>query len=219
MDAPRPDGMTVTMNEAALGDLTDDAAAASKDMTAPHDGSRPNLDARARIRAVALPVARALTRFRILPWLLAGVLVVAAVAVGVLGYNLHQENLQQQRDQDILAAARQEALNFVSIDYRNFDQDSKNVLAGATGDFKQQFSDQTQTLKSLVTANKAVSSGQVLQAGVVTANATNARVLVVADGTVANTAAPGGQVRNYRLQMDLVDQGGTWLTSDIEFVG
>jgi Mce-associated membrane protein len=93
------------------------------------------------------------------------------------------------------------------------------VLAGATGDFKQQFSDETQTLKSLVTTNKAVSSGQVLQAGVVTATATNARVLVVADGTVANTAAPSGQVRNYRLQMDLVDQGGTWLTSDIEFVG
>jgi Mce-associated membrane protein len=191
---------------------------ADADVTTDSDERRP-LDARSRVRAVALPVGRALTRFRFLPWLLAGVLVLAAVGLGVLGNNLHQENLQQQRDQDILAAARQEALNFVSIDYRNFDQDSKNVLAGATGDFKQQFSDETQTLKSLVTTNKAISSGQVLQAGVVTANATDARVLVVADGTVANTAAPSGQVRNYRLQMDLVNQGGTWLTSDIEFVG
>jgi Mce-associated membrane protein len=44
-------------------------------------------------------------------------------------------------------------------------------------------------------------------------------VLVVADATVANTASPSGQVRNYRLQMDLVQQGGQWLTSAIEFVG
>ena len=210
MDAPRPDG--VTMTEPQHADLTD--AASTNEAS-----DRRHLDARSRVRAVVLPIARALTRFRILPWLLAGFLVLAAAGVGVLGYNLHEQNLQQQRDQDILAAARQEALNFVSIDYRNFDQDSKNVLAGATGDFKQQFTDETQTLKGLVTTNKAISSGQVLQAGVVTANATNARVLVVADGTVANTAAPSGQVRNYRLQMDLVNQGGTWLTSDIEFVG
>jgi Mce-associated membrane protein len=207
----------MTMTETTPADVAADTPAQQNDAAA--TTTRSDLDARSRVRAVVRPVARALTRFRILPWLLAGALVLAAAGVGVLGYNLHQENLQQQRDQDILAAARQEALNFVSIDYRNFDQDSKNVLAGATGDFKQQFSDQAQTLKSLVTTNKAVSSGQVLQAGVVTANATNARVLVVADGTVANTAAPSGQVRNYRLQMDLVDEGGTWLTSDIEFVG
>lgn len=208
-----------TADAATRDDAVSHSDPASHDDTAHENASRANLDACSRVRAVVLPIGRALTRFRMLPWLLAAILVLAAAGVGVLGYNLHQENLQQQRDQDILAAARQEALNFVSIDYRNFDQDSKNVLAGATGDFKQQFSDETQTLKSLVTTNKAISSGQVLQAGVVTATATNARVLVVADGTVANTAAPSGQVRNYRLQMDLVNQGGTWLTSAIEFVG
>src|SRR5947209_6586210 len=118
-----------------------------------------------RMRAIARPVGRALVRFRALPWILATALVAGSAGVAVLGYRLHQENLQQQRDQGILAAARQEALNFISLDYRRFDQDSRNVLAGATGDFKQQFSDESATLKSVVTANKAVSSGQVLQAG------------------------------------------------------
>lgn len=182
-------------------------------------GARTREGARARVRAVARPVGRALVRFKALPWILAAALVAAATGVGVLGYRVHQENLQQERDQEVLAAARQEALNFISLDYRHFDQDSKNVLAGATGDFKQQFDDETATLRSLVTANKSVSAGQVLQAGIVTSNATSARVLVVADSKVANTAAPGGQGRDYRLQMDLVDQGGRWLTSDIEFVG
>jgi Mce-associated membrane protein len=178
-----------------------------------------SLNAGERMRAITRPVGRALTRFRALPWILAAALIAGSAGVAVLGYRLHQENLQQQRDQQVLAAARQEALNFISLDYRHFDQDSKNVLAGATGDFKQQFSDESATLQSVVTANKAVSSGQVLQAGVVTSGATSARVLVVADSTVVNTAAPSGQVRNYRLQMDLVEQGGQWLTSGIEFVG
>lgn len=178
-----------------------------------------SLGARARVRALAFPVGRALVRFRILPWLLAAALVLVSAAVAFVGYRVHQENLNSSRDQDVLAAARQEALNFISIDYQNFDQDTQNVLSGATGDFKQQFSDESSTLKTLVNQNKAISSGQVLQAGVVSSSASAARVLIVADATVANTAAPSGQVRNYRLQMDLVDQNGQWLTSDIQFVG
>lgn len=154
-----------------------------------------------------------------LPWILAAAFIVVAAGVAFLGVRVSQENQANQGSQDVLAAARQEALNFISIDYRNFDQDSKNVLSGATGDFKQQFSDQSKTLQSLVTSNKAISTGQVLQAGVVTSSGSSARVLVVADATVANTASPSGQVRNYRLQMDLVQQGGQWLTSGIEFVG
>lgn len=211
VDAARPDGMKTVENEGA-------------DVSERHDaGERLNAERSAsaaeRMRAITRPVGRALTRFRALPWILAAALIAGSAVVAVLGHRLHQENLQQQRDQQVLAAARQEALNFISLDYRHFDQDSKNVLAGATGDFKQQFSDESATLQSVVTANRAVSSGQVLQAGVVTSGAASARVLVVADSTVVNTAAPSGQVRNYRLQMDLVEQGGRWLTSGIEFVG
>ena len=209
MDAPRPDGLTTEERESA------DTVAESERADRPAERETKA----ARVRILARTAGRALTRFRMLPWVLAAALVLVGAGVGFVGYRVHQENQAGQRDQDVLAAARQEALNFISIDYRNFGQDSDNVLSGATGDFKQQFSDQSKTLQSLVTSNKAISTGQVLQAGVVTSSATSARVLVVADATVANTAAPSGQVRNYRLQLDLVDQNGQWLTSGIEFVG
>lgn len=175
------------------------------------DGLRPG--------AALARLAGAAGRGGALPRVLAVVLVAALAGAGVFGYRVHEHNLGQQREQDVLAAARQEALNFVSIDYRHFERDSGNVVAGATGDFKQQFSDQLKTLRDLVTSNKSVSAGQVLQAGIVTADAHAARVLVVADSKVVNTAAPTGQVRNYRLQMDLVEQSGRWLASSIEFVG
>ena len=173
-------------------------------------GGRPAHRLAATLRR---PTGRALTVA------LASALALALALVGYLAVQLHGQHQQGLRDQDILSAARQEALNFTSVDYRDFNRDSDNVLSGATGDFKTQFAAQAKQLSSLVTANQSVSQGQVLDAGIVRADGDFARVLVVADSKVTNTAAPAGQVRNYRLQLDLVLTGGRWLTSDVEFVG
>jgi Mce-associated membrane protein len=136
-----------------------------------------------------------------------------------LGVRLADRHTADERRQDILAAARQSALNFTSLDYRHYDRDSGNVLKGATGAFKKEFAAQTEELTKLVAQNKSVSEGQVLEAGIVRSDTRSARVLVVADSKVTNTAAPEGQTRTYRLQLDLVREQGRWLTSDVEFVG
>ncbi|MFI1767907.1 hypothetical protein ACH41H_38490 [Streptomyces sp. NPDC020800] len=136
-----------------------------------------------------------------------------------LGLKLADQRAAEHRRQDVLSAARQSALNFTSLDYRHYDRDSGNVLKGATGDFKKQFAAQTEQLTKLVAQNKSVSEGQVLEAGVVRSDARSARVLVVADSKVTNAAAPEGQARTYRLQLDLVRVDGRWLTSDVAFVG
>ncbi|MET7602698.1 hypothetical protein ABZS96_09205 [Streptomyces avermitilis] len=136
-----------------------------------------------------------------------------------LSFGLYNQREAEQRRQDLLAAARQSALNFTSLDYRHYDRDSANVLEGATGDFRKQFAAQTEELTQLVAQNRSVSDGQVLEAGIVRSDEHSARVLVVADSKVTNTAAPKGEARTYRLQLDLVQRNGRWLTSDVEFVG
>ncbi len=157
------------------------------------------------------------------PRAVAAVLVVATVLTTAsaiwLGLALAGQRETEQRRQDILAAARRSALNFTSLDYRHYDRDSADVLAGATGDFKKQFAAQTEQLTELVARNKSVSEGQVLEAGIVRSDEHAARVLVVADSEVTNTAVPQGEARTYRLQLDLVHRDGRWLTSDVEFVG
>ncbi|MGW0369111.1 hypothetical protein ACWDZW_09370 [Streptomyces coeruleorubidus] len=157
------------------------------------------------------------------PGVLTAGLVAATVSTTALtlwlAFGLHQQREADQRRQGILAAARQSALNFTSLDYRHYDRDSANVLAGATGEFKKQFTAQTDQLTKLVAQNKSVSEGQVLEAGIVRSDEDSARVLVVADSKVTNTAAPEGEARTYRLQLDLVHKDGRWLTSDVEFVG
>ncbi|MFD8546275.1 hypothetical protein [Streptomyces sp. NPDC059649] len=167
----------------------------------------------------ATEAARAARESRVLPVVLAGVLAVLVALSGFFGVRLYQQHEEEQRNQDILAAARQSAVNFTSLDYRHYDRDSKNVLKGATGDFKEQFTARTKELTKLVADNKSVSEGHVLEAGIAKAGDTSAQVLVVADGKVTNVAAPQGQARNYRLQLDLVLEGGRWLTSNVEFIG
>ncbi|MET9801119.1 hypothetical protein [Streptomyces sp. NPDC006368] len=164
-------------------------------------------------------VREAARRGRALPVALAVATAAVTGLSGWLGLQVHEQRAEEQRRQDILAAARQSALNFTSLDYRHYERDSANVLKGATGDFKEQFAAQTAQLTKLVAANKSVSEGQVLEAGITRADERGARVLVVADSKVTNTASPQGQARTYRLQLDLVREGERWLTSNVEFVG
>ncbi|WP_425245007.1 hypothetical protein [Streptomyces sp. NEAU-NA10] len=162
---------------------------------------------------------RGLVRARLLPAGLVTATVLTTAAAVWLSVRVYEQRQAEQRRQDILAAARQSALNFTSLDYRHYDRDSQNVLKGATGEFKEQFAAQTTELTELVAQNKSVSEGQVLEAGIVRADDRSARVQVVADSKVTNVAVPRGEPRTYRLQLDLVLENGRWLTSDVEFVG
>jgi Mce-associated membrane protein len=150
-------------------------------------------------------------------------LALAAVACLVLvSLTLPRLSAAQEREErrtEVLQAARQAAVNFTTLDYRRLDRDLGRVLDGATGEFRTQFEAGTQDLAELVTANQAVSRGEVLEAGIVTADEDSARVLVVADSTVTNTAGTEPQKRHYRLQLDLVRDDGRWLVSDLQFVG
>lgn len=151
--------------------------------------------------------------------LLLGVLVVALlVAGGLLGTRWADARESEQRYDAVLAAARAEALAFTTLDHTSVKEDTARVLAGATGSFRRQFESSRGQLTELATRNQSVSKGKVLSAGVVSADADSARVVVVADSMVSNVNTPTPQPRHYRIQMDLVRHGDAWLTSDLEFV-
>lgn len=150
--------------------------------------------------------------------LLAVLTVAALVGIGVLVPRISSATARDRQRADVLHAVRQETVNFTTLDYRHLDRDLGRVLRGSTGDFRKQFQAGSKNLTSLVTANKAVAKGQVLDAGLVSSDSDSAVVLVVADSTVTNTASPKGE-RHYRLQLSLVRHQGQWLVSDLTFVG
>jgi Mce-associated membrane protein len=153
--------------------------------------------------------------------LLAGLLVLLVLLVAggvVLGTRWAQASETEDRYDAVLDAARAEALAFTTLDHRTVEEDTQRVLDGATGAFERQFRSSLDQLTALATENESVSTGKVLSAGVVSADEDSARVIVVADSTVSNVNTPSPQPRHYRIQLDLVRQGDTWLTSDLQFV-
>jgi Mce-associated membrane protein len=142
-----------------------------------------------------------------------------AVLTGWQGYEAVQRSRADASTADAVRAARLTVQNFVSISAATIDRDLKRVSDGATGDFADEFERGKAQVKSVVVANRVRSSGKVLEAAVDTADKDSARVLVVVDATVVNANAPKGQLRHYRISVDLAKVKGDWRVATLKFVG
>lgn len=121
---------------------------------------------------------------------------------------------------EVAEAAEKEALAFLKVDYTDMDTVMDRVLAGATGDFKKQYAEKRDLLKEEAIKNESKSNGSVVALGIGELDEDSALVFVAADTTVSNKFTEGTeQPRYYRLQLDLVREGGKWLTSNVQFVG
>ena len=122
--------------------------------------------------------------------------------------------------QQVTAAARVETLAFLTVDYQHMDPLIAKVLAGATGDFKEQYAQARTNLKSSARKSQAISTGTVLSIGVGDIDEQQAVVFVAADSQVTNKSTQGKpEPHYYRLKLSMTRQGDTWLTSDLQFVG
>ena len=126
---------------------------------------------------------------------------------------------EQQRYADVLASASKEATAFVNIRYDDAQASIDAVMAGATGDFRDQYATSTDGVIQVLQENKSVMSGEVLWSGVVAQDPDSATVIVATSGTVQNKQTGDKPVARYfRLQLQLVSEKGRWLTSDLQFV-
>jgi Mce-associated membrane protein len=151
-----------------------------------------------------------------------GVLLVAATVFAAVALSRWQD--QRQLDgvrQEALAAAKQAAVNFVSISDSTVDSDMQRIIDGSTGDFKDQYVSNRATFKDQVVSNKASSTGTVLRAAILSNDSDSAVVLVALDATVKNTGTPDGRLSHYRMQLSMARDAGTgkWLVAQLDFVG
>ncbi len=160
-------------------------------------------------------------RRRVLVGLLAAVLASTLALAGLYGHRWYQHQALEESRQGALAAAKQVAVNFVSVSATSIDRDLQRVAAGATGEFKEEFTRGQTQVRTAVVENKVESHGSVLRAGLVSADRRRAVALVAVDATVKNIKVPDGRASHYRIQMDLVRdrESGQWLVSRLQFVG
>jgi Mce-associated membrane protein len=158
-------------------------------------------------------------RARLIAWAAIVVLLCALVTAAVQGWQYNEHRRLDAARQQALAAARQTAVNFVTISAGTVDRDLQRVADGATGDFKDEFTRAMPQVRAAVVENKVDSRGTVLRAAVVSADRSNVVVLVAVDATVRNVNAPNGRLAHYRIRVNLALVGGAWLVSTLEFVG
>lgn len=156
-------------------------------------------------------------------WLVGGLVVVLVLQVVVIGLLATSRGSVDEaltaRQREVAAAARAEAVAFLTVDHEDMDPLIDAVLAGATGDFKEQYESQRETLVREAVRTEATSTAEVVALGVGDQDEDSATVLVAANSTVTNTSTRSeAQVRYYRLRLGLVREDDRWLTSDVQFV-
>lgn len=150
---------------------------------------------------------------------LAAVLAVALAAAVFGGYRWYGDRALDRAHEAALAAARQTAVNFVSVSASSVDRDLQRIVAGATGEFRDEFVRGQAQVRAAIVENKVESTGTVLRAGLVSGDRRSAVVLVAVDATVKNVKAPDGRPSHYRIQVDVTRDGDAWLVSRLQFVG
>lgn len=154
---------------------------------------------------------------------LAGLMLLAAGVIGVTRSRSYFAGADRaEQGQLALAAGKQLALNFVTMDYRNFDAYSTQVLSGAAGAFHDDYAAKLAELKKVVVANQTISSVKRVEAGLVSSDADSAEVIVGLVAPTANTASPKAVDKTYRLRLSLQrtsDAKEPWKVIGLDFVG
>lgn len=147
---------------------------------------------------------------------LIGALIAALAGAGFFGWKFWQQHQLDQAREAAQRAAVSYAQVLTSVDSNNVDENFKQVLDGATGEFKDMYSKSSVELRQLLIENKATAHGVVVDSAVQSASKDKAVVLLFVDQSVANTKLPDPRIDRSRMKMTLEMVDGSWRASKIE---
>jgi Mce-associated membrane protein len=142
---------------------------------------------------------------------------VAAVAgCGVLGAMVWQQRALAGAGEQARAAATSYAQTLTSIDSNQVDQNFDQVLDGATGEFKDMYSQSSMQLRQLLIDNKASAHGVVVDSAIQSASKDEVVVLLFVDQSVSNASVPDPRIDRSRIKMTMAYVDGRWRASKVE---
>jgi Mce-associated membrane protein len=118
-----------------------------------------------------------------------------------------------------LQAARSGVVDMTSFDYLTLDDDLEQIRRVTTGDLRKEAVDQLDSRRQQITDSQATVNTEVVGAGVTSANATKATVLLVIQSTQKSTASEQADVLRYRIRVEMEKKSGRWLLSGIAGTG
>ena len=146
-------------------------------------------------------------------------LLIASLAVsGFLGWKQWQEHQVKLAGQQAQQAAIAYAGVLTSIDSNKVDENFRQVLDGATGEFKDMYTQSSVQLRQLLIDNKASAHGVVIDSAIQSESTNKVVVLVFIDQTVANSASPDPRIDRSRIKMTMEKVDGRWRASKVQLL-
>ncbi|OLP00756.1 hypothetical protein BVU76_19220 [Mycolicibacterium porcinum] len=155
-------------------------------------------------------------RRRVLVGALVAVFLAALALSGFLGWKTWQAQQVAQAGKQAQDAAVSYAQILTSIDSNKVDENFNQVLAGATGEFKDMYSQSSMQLRQLLIDNKASAHGVVVESAVQSASKDKVVVLLFVDQSVSNTTVPDPRIDRSRIKMTMEKVDGQWRASKVE---
>ncbi|WP_231995658.1 Mce protein [Mycobacterium sp. 1274756.6] len=142
-------------------------------------------------------------------------LLLAAVAGG-LGWKLWSDHRVDRAGTIAQDTAVDYAQVLTSISSDQVDENFAAVLNGATGDFKDMYTESSMRLRQLLIDNKSDAHGKVVDSAVQSKSTDKVVVLLMVDQKVENTELPDPRVDSLRMKMTMEKVDGRWLASKVE---
>ncbi|GAB3216956.1 hypothetical protein GCM10027535_04570 [Mycolicibacterium hippocampi] len=195
-------------NDRKLQDETSDSA---PDTEVGDDGTDDGSDGAESVAAERRPWRRRLVFAAV------AVLIVGGFATsGFLGWQLWQDRQVARAGEQAQAAAVEYAQVLTSIDSARVDENFDRVLDGATGEFKDMYSESSVELRQLLIDNEAAAHGVVVESAVQSATTDEVVVLLFVDQSVSNSSIPDPRIDRSRIKMTMEFVDERWRASKVE---
>jgi Mce-associated membrane protein len=155
-------------------------------------------------------------RSRTLPWTL---LVLALGAGGYVGWLWQQGEMQERREREVLAVARDFLTTLTNFQADTIDQDVEEIRSFAVGTFADEVGDFfDQEAVDQIREAEAVSVGRIDSIFVQSLSGDSASVFGVVNEVVTNNTSPTASTEVVRLDVDMIETTAGWKVSDVEIL-
>lgn len=127
--------------------------------------------------------------------------------------------LRAQEEDGLEKIAKRFAVNFVSLSYKTIDDDLDEMTADATSTFGTQLRETIERIQSAFKKSKASSTGEALDAAVLSQSEDSAIVQVLLRRTKTNVGTKGPQTGNQVVNVTLVKTDDGWKVNDLSQLG
>jgi len=138
--------------------------------------------------------------------------------LGYLGWRQYEQYRVDAASAAALRAAQDYAVVLTTLDAKNIDDNYRKSLDGATGEFKDAYSQGSSQLRQVLIDNKAAGTGVVVASAVKSASPDKVEVLLFVDQSITNAQNPSPRIDRNRIDMTMQKVGDRWLAARVEIL-